>query len=149
MIVSGGFYFSRLYQIHRISGISMEGMYENNDLVLTKKSKEIDRYSVIAFSNLDKTEMYIKRVIGVPKDRFIINDHRMILNIGSEGSFKMSYSFILSDEVANKMQQVDEISEHMYFVIGDNVDVSKDSRTVGLIHLNQIEGIVKNKINFY
>lgn len=89
------------------------------------------------FLKLFKKTLYIKRVIGVPGDRLVID--------GSEVSINGE---VLEEEYINPQKFVNninsnidiEIPEGYIFCMGDNRDRSKDSRTFGLIPINKIEG---------
>lgn len=87
--------------------------------------------------------MFVKRVIGLPGDRLFIRNDRMVLNIGEQGDFETTSTFHLSPTVADEFQTLNKIPEDVYFVIGDHVDVSKDSRTFGFVHQDAIEGTVQ------
>ncbi|EGO6609502.1 signal peptidase I [Enterococcus faecalis] len=126
------------YSLHGVSGSSMESELEDRDLVLVKMNAPLNRYSIIAFTY--EEEMYVKRIIGVPGDSIIISQNRISIDAGGQGSFKTVYDFELSETVANELQNVMQIPVNSYFVIGDNLDISKDSREFGLISQNTIEG---------
>lgn len=121
----------------------MEDTYHNGQWVLVNRKENFNRYSVVSFSNTEKTEMFIKRIIGIPGDAFILVGNRLILNVGKEDSFQMSYSLTLSNEAVKELIGKTELPQNAYFVIGDYVDVSKDSREMGLINRKEIEGVVQ------
>jgi signal peptidase I len=78
----------------------------------------------------------VKRVIGVPGDTVDIKDGKVYVNgtvldepyVKGE-TFVRDFSF-----------PVEKIPKDKYLVFGDNREVSKDSRTFGLIDRSQIEG---------
>lgn len=144
LILCGGLsYFVMTYRIHQIVGTSMENAYYDGQWVLVNRKKAFERYSVVSFSNAENTEMFIKRILGVPGDAFILVGNRLILNIGNKDSFQMTYSFTLSNEAVKELIGKKQLPEDAYFVIGDHVEVSKDSRAIGLIYQKEIEGVVQ------
>lgn len=131
------------YSVHTISGTSMIPTLTERDQVLVKKNVQIQRYDIVTFS-VDKEEgMFVKRVIGLPGDSMFVRNDRMVLNIGEQGDFETTNTFHLSPTVADEFQTLNRIPEDVYFVIGDHVDVSKDSRTFGFVHRKSIEGTVQ------
>lgn len=131
------------YSVHTISGTSMIPTLTEKDQVLVKKKIQIQRYDIIAFS-VDKEEgMFVKRVIGLPGDSMFVRNDRMVLDIGEQGDFETTNTYHLSPTVADEFQTLNKIPEDVYFVIGDHVDVSKDSRTFGFVHRKSIEGTVQ------
>lgn len=134
------------FSIHAISGTSMVPTLTEKDQVFIKKNTPIGRYDVISFS-VDKEEgLFVKRVIGLPGDSIFVRNDRMILNIGEQSDFEVTNTFQLSPTIADEFQTLTKIPEDAYFVIGDHVDVSKDSRTFGFVHRKSIEGTVQFRI---
>jgi signal peptidase I len=113
------------------------------DQVLVKKKTLIQRYDIVAFSVRKEEGMFVKRVIGLPGDKIFIRNERMVLDLGEQGDFETTYTYQLSPTVAGEFQTLNTIPEEVYFVIGDHVDVSKDSRTFGFVHRKAIEGTVQ------
>ena len=104
-------------------------------------------------------EPFIKRVIGIPGDNVRMENYQLYINdelveepyldpnpiyTGVEYSLK-SPSFTLEDIC--KINKIDcfidgklKIPEGYYLVLGDNRNNSTDSRDIGLIHEDQIQG---------
>lgn len=131
------------FSIHWVSGTSMEQNLHDGDAVLVKKQAPIRRYEVIVFSVPNEPDMFVKRVVGMPGDTLMIQNNRMVLNIGEPENFETIYTFQVNSAAAKTMQSLTKIPKDCYFVIGDHVDVSKDSRTFGLVRQTEIEGIVQ------
>ncbi|MDN6003289.1 MULTISPECIES: signal peptidase I [Enterococcus] len=131
------------YSVHTISGTSMTPTLTEKDQVLVKKKTLIQRYDIVAFSVRKEEGMFVKRVIGLPGDKIFIRNERMVLDLGEQGDFETTYTYQLSPTVAGEFQTLNTIPEEVYFVIGDHVDVSKDSRTFGFVHRKAIEGTVQ------
>ncbi len=89
------------------------------------------------FLKLFKKTLYIKRVIGTPGDRLIIDGDEVSIN----GQI-LDEPYINSERFMNDINDdIDiEIPEGYVFCMGDNRDRSKDSRSFGLIPINKIEG---------
>lgn len=133
----------REYSFHSISGTSMSPSLSEKDVVLVKKRDAIYRYDVIAFSVKGEREKFVKRVVGIPGDTLLVRNDRLVLNIGEHGDFETTYTFQLSPAVAEEFQGLSKIPEGLYFTTGDHIDVSKDSRTFGFVHKEEIEGKVQ------
>ncbi|MEO1769651.1 signal peptidase I [Candidatus Enterococcus ferrettii] len=131
------------FSIHWVSGTSMEQNLHDGDAVLVRKQRTIRRYEVIVFNVPKEPDMFVKRVVGMPGDTILIKNNRMILNIGEPENFETIYTFQMNPAAAKTMQPLTKIPEDCYFVIGDHVDVSKDSRSFGLVRQTEIEGIVQ------
>ena len=89
------------------------------------------------FLKLFKKTLYIKRVVGTPGDRLVIDGREVSIN----GEILDEY-YINPDRYPNDINdEIDiEIPEGYVFCMGDNRDRSKDSRAFGLIPINKIEG---------
>lgn len=131
------------FSIHSISGTSMASALTEKDIVIVKKRTPIQRYDIVAFSVADEEGQFVKRVIGLPGDSMLVRNGRMILTIGEQGDFETVSSFQLSPIVAEEFQTLNQIPEGVYFVLGDHIEVSKDSRTFGFVQQKAIEGTVQ------
>ena len=140
-------FFVPKYIIQRtaVDGPSMENNLHTNDQLLVEKLSyrfgELKRYDVIAFYPYGKDvkkEYYIKRIIGLPGetiqiigsdiyiDGTILNEHY--------GKDPIHYAGIAEQPIT--------LGEDEYFVLGDNREISKDSRSddVGVVSKDQIGG---------
>jgi signal peptidase I len=86
---------------------------------------------------LVKKTLYIKRVIGLPGDRLVVDGREVSVN----GEI-LDEPYINPETYHNFINNnIDiEIPEGYVFCMGDNRDRSKDSRSFGLIPINKIEG---------
>lgn len=148
LLLISGIYFllHRNYVIHPVSGTSMEESLHDGDKVLIKRNEEINRYSTVAFYKNNKSDMYVKRVIGLPGDRILVQNETMIITLGKNDNFDSTIRVQLTPEIAEELNNKSVIPPNYYFVLGDNIDVSKDSRAFGLIKKNEIEGTLSLKI---
>jgi len=89
------------------------------------------------FLKLFKKKLYIKRVIGTPGDRLVVDGREVSIN----GEILDEY-YINPERFENNINDnIDiEIPEGYIFCMGDNRDRSKDSRSFGLIPINKVEG---------
>lgn len=126
--------------VHPISGKSMEDTLNSGDWVLINKRKELNRYGIVAFSDHLNKDLLVKRIIGQPGDSYIIQNNVMILDLGNSNSFQTTIQIELEKDVANELRNRTTIPENAYFVMGDNVDISNDSRSFGFVSNKQIEG---------
>lgn len=145
--------FQTNFFAHRVDGVSMQPTFHNNDLVLLRKTRKIQRYEIVTFRpEEDRSSSYIKRVIGVPGDYIWVDGNTLFLAYKdnpqqfvetpkrienmSDGMIKIN----VSDEAAKELAQYDQIPKGCYFVQGDNRNNSNDSRNFGLVKDEQIEG---------
>ena len=124
--------------------------------------QQVQRGDVIVFHfPLDISEMYVKRVIAIPGDRVHIEDKQVVLNgkVLAEPykvhktSFIDSYrdNFPSAPNVALPDRAIDMLEGHVeagelvvpagnYFAMGDNRDLSSDSRYWGFVPRENIVG---------
>lgn len=105
--------------------------------------KEIQRFDIVVIKDLDG-DLIIKRVIGLPGDNISYQDD--VLYINGNPYTKRFTDDITEDFTLEEICQIheinckDKIPDNMYLVLGDNRDVSADSRVKGLINKSQIQG---------
>lgn len=154
-----GIFFLIKIKTHMVSGESMLPTLQTNDRLFIAKGKSPNRYSLITFQpREEKEESYVKRVMGMPGDRIWLDHNTLYLNYqmsdtnptpqnnwylsGEElpdGTLKIRITW----ETAAKLEGLSAIPENQFFVLGDNRANSTDSRQLGLIDLQQIEGVVQ------
>lgn len=150
--------FFTLFRTRQVDGESMQPTLTNGDRLLVRRTESFQRYDMITFEPTDReTESYVKRIIGMPGDSLQMEGNRMYLY---EGSMKPTTAAVVSESVdvarlpdgtlmvtlseaaATALSQLKAIPEGQYFVLGDNRNNSRDSRELGLINEDQIEGRV-------
>ena len=127
--------------ISRVSGNSMAPTYKNEQVIFVKDRNvsHIKREDVILFkTNPDKpfSEVYIKRVVGVPGDTVYINNGKLYIN-----NIEVNNS-LPNMEKAGIAETPIYLNTGEYFVLGDNRNRSNDSRNIGVIKSKAIIGIV-------
>lgn len=127
----------------KVLGNSMAPSLANGEEVLIDKvsysfagPKEGD--IIIFYPNgNENSRYYIKRVVGIPGDKILISNGILYRN-------KEAVMDYFSEAVAEAGIASTEITldEEEYFVMGDNVNNSEDSRSanIGVINKNAIEG---------
>ena len=127
-----------LIQLTLVQGGSMEPAYHNGQLVILSKFRgSYDTGEVILFDCKSLGCALLKRIAACGGDTVEIKDGSLYVNrLPVEGYTDISYAGIASEELL--------IPEGCYFVLGDNYEVSKDSRYdyVGIISGEDILGSV-------
>lgn len=110
---------------------------------ITYKLEEIERFDIVVVKDFD-SDLIIKRVIGLPGDSLKYNDG--VLFINDEAINEEYTDYIMEDFDVDNICEITDIDcdgiipNDMYLVLGDNREVSADSRVKGLINKNQILG---------
>ena len=134
------FIINFIFQIVTVSGESMVPTLQNNDkLILEKVSYRITSPKkndiVVIRYPANIRERIIKRVIAVAGEKVKVNDNILYINGKAIDEHYKNENFMQDyDEV--------EVPQDSIFILGDNRNFSKDSRSsdVGFIKLNLIEG---------
>lgn len=122
------------YQLLLIHGESMNPTYSDMQFVLIDKHSDNYTYSdVIAFKCDSLDSILIKRIAACPGDKVIIRDGTLYINEAVSSVFPKTYSF----EYAGIAETVILLTEGQYFVIGDNITESRDSRYAEIGCVNQ------------
>jgi len=154
LIIFGLIYFLiRTYvaQPFLVKGRSMEDTFLDGDYLivdeLSYKFRKPARYEVIVFNTdflpdgMDKS-FYIKRVIGLPGDRVVIQDGAVTVYPGNAGEGeKLEEEYLKPGTITKAPNPIDiTLAEDKYFVLGDNRGNSADSRYWGVLDFKYIVG---------
>lgn len=134
--------------ITQVVGSSMKSTLIDGDVLILSKANyrffDIKRGDIISLDYED-TKYLIKRVIGLPGDTIEIKDNILYIN------GKMHEEEYLDEDLnypdfSLKDLGYDTIPEDMYLVLGDNREDSLDSREIGLISKDNINGKIVLRI---
>lgn len=129
------------YQLVLIRGDSMLPAYHNMQMVLIDRhSRDYTYGDVIAFWCNDLDTVLIKRIAACPGDEVLIRDGTLYVNGDISIVFSGEYCF----EYAGIADAPVPLAVGQYFVIGDNIEKSKDSRypAVGCVSADSVKGKV-------
>lgn len=126
-----------------VNGSSMEPTFEDGDYVIVDKLsfnlRAPERGEVIVFdAPTNDGRYFIKRIIGLPGERVVVDGSSVtIFNKENPNGLKATETYVkfTSNRKADRTLAADE-----YFVMGDNREVSSDSRIWGPLHRSAIEG---------
>ena len=129
------------FQFMIIQGNSMYPTYHNMQFaIINKLTNNYNAGTVVAFRCQSLRSTLVKRIVAVPGNTVQIKEGKLYIdNLPSsiiDSNIYISYSGILADEITLKSNQ--------YIMLGDNIDVSKDSRyeNIGIINESDIIGTV-------
>ena len=135
---------SFLFDIVKISGRSMEPYLNNNDCIIVRKLidvKSLKRQQVVIFDYKKYSEnFFIKRIIGLPSDRVEIKSGNVYVN----GNV-LKENYLKNNETAENYVSL-VVPKDCVFVLGDNRNISEDSRMFGPVPVKNIKGIAEFKI---
>lgn len=135
-----------LYAPMLVRGDSMNPTLSDDDIIIIDKlayrNDKPKRYDIAAFKyKYDYSQLYIKRIIGMPGETiYIENNDIFILNeeTGEFEELKEYYGYFVGVAEYPNCPEV-TLGEDEYFVLGDNRNDSEDSRSTGV-------GVVNKKL---
>lgn len=143
-----------LVQPFLVWGSSMAPNFSSGDYILidelSLRFREIERGEVIVFkSPMDLSTYFIKRVIGLPGERVLINDNKITIfseNYPDGLTLKEPY-LPYQTKTINFGKNIDvKLGNDEYFVLGDNRQYSYDSRAWGPVKKENIIGIARVRL---
>lgn len=128
-----------LFDIIQVSGRSMIPTLHNNDRIAVEKISlyrhSFKRGQIIIFDSGKKEQsIYIKRLIGLPGDKVEISNGLVYVN---DELLKEDY---LKPGTYTDIDLKLTVPEGKVFVLGDNREVSEDSRYLGPIDISKLKG---------
>ena len=119
----------------RVNGDSMNSTLKDKDIMLLDKISyrfsDIKRFQIVVIKYQD--EFIIKRVIGLPGETVEFKNNKLYIN----GEY-VKEDFKHGKTSDFKLEEV--IPDDYYFVVGDNREVSYDSRIIGPVKKKDILG---------
>ena len=124
------------FKVVIIPSTSMVPTYKVGDVLLTNKDKDVERGDVVIFYNTIDGErsIYIKRCIGVAGDT--IGVHNGIVWRNGQA---LDEPYLNEPYINGEFEDI-TVPEGMMFVMGDNRNVSYDSRYFGCVPVSDVIG---------
>lgn len=119
----------------QVNGDSMDPTLKDGDLMILNKLSyklgKIHRFDLVV---IDKGDTYIiKRVIGLPGEKIKYKNNKLFVN-----DLQIEETFLGEGKVTNDFET--EVKDNCYFVMGDNRQISLDSRDLGCFDISKIKG---------
>ena len=116
----------------RVDGASMNPTLEDGEILILKKyDRSLERFDIVVLDY--NGEKLVKRVIGLPGEKIAYKDNKLYVD-----GKRVKEPF--EHEVTDDFELEEQIPEGYYFVLGDNRINSTDSRMIGAISKEQIQG---------
>lgn len=139
MLIAAFFILQFIFGISTVSGSSMEPNYRDGNIVVYYRIQSSYNRGDIVSLSMPSGERYLKRVVGVPGDVIDISDGKLFINgVAEDGAYPHTFTETQSSTVEYPYT----VEPGRYFVVGDNREVSLDSRTFATVTAKQIMGTV-------
>mgnify|MGYP000353782992 FL=1 len=130
------------YDAHRIPSSSMSQTLTSGDFIVSNtwsyNERGPVRGDIVTFSGPnDASQMFVKRVIGVPGDLVEINNGQLTVN---HKVFKEDYVSEHNNRRSKEQDISFQVPKESYYLLGDNRDNSHDGRHLGAIPRSKIIG---------
>ena len=127
--------FKFLFISAQVKGTSMYSTLQNNDrgfsFIITKNIS-INRFDICVIDSDKASELLVKRIIGMPNETITYKDNKLYVN----GEY-IEETF-LDDDIYTEDFEV-TLGDDEYFCMGDNRNVSRDSRYYGSFKKSEIK----------
>lgn len=154
LVALGLFIFNKDYERIQVAGDSMLPTYKDHEPLLVRKTQELnyddvivmlapDKESILSLNPLDSimhtdgNTYYLKRIVGKAGDVLVMSNNVLTRN------GEVVPQPYLPEGVATTDFSV-TVSENSIYALGDNREVSHDSRDFGSVSLENIVGYVVN-----
>ena len=131
------------FQLMLIQGNSMYPTYHNLQFtIINRIDRDYQIGDVIAFRNDALKAVLVKRIVACPEDSVLIKNGCLYVNGTVSDLYTEGQPFEYAGIASSKI----ELKENEFFVIGDNISESKDSRyeEIGVIKSEDIIGKLLN-----
>ena len=127
----------------QVNGVSMEGTLHDGDIMILNKLQYkrngVERFDIVVVTN--HNTHIIKRVIGLPGDTIEVSDNTLYINGKKYKESYLDKDTVTEDFTLEELLGENKVPKGHYFVLGDNREDSLDSRLIGFISEDDIEGI--------
>ena len=127
-----------------VGGRSMDPTFKDGDLVVYFRMERSYEDGDVVAMRVPSGDFYIKRVVATGGHTVDVYDGRLYVD-GKEVPDENAFG--TTQEVTGAVVYPYMIRDGNVFVLGDNREVSKDSRVFGEVNLRQIKGKVVLRIN--
>jgi signal peptidase I len=135
-----------LFEPFLVKGESMEPNFHNFDYLIVDKLtyhlRQPQRGEVIVFRPpFEDRVYYIKRIVGLPLEKLVIEESKItVFNKEHPQGFVLNEDYLRNHYTSGKIEV--NLGPDEYFVLGDNREVSYDSRKWGPVKREKIVGRV-------
>ncbi|GBD34834.1 Signal peptidase I T [bacterium HR35] len=141
-----------LFEPFFVKGSSMEPNYYSFDYLIVDKISyhftDPQRGDVVVFHPpFDNKVYYIKRIIGLPGERVVIKDSKIFIYSPENPQGKELKEPYLQEHYTSGSKDI-ALGKDEYFVLGDNREISSDSRSWGPVKRERIIGKVIFHLSF-
>lgn len=145
------FIIQLFFSINVVEGNSMTPTLNNGNIILSCKTSSITRGDIVTINYQEQRIILVKRVIGIPGEYLQIRKEGNIFSVWIREKSNSTWHKVIEPYLVNSwnselstypLNKSIYIPENYFFVMGDNRNVSIDSRILGLITKNEIIGKV-------
>ena len=123
------------YKLVVVVGQSMTPTYKNGQILVAKKTKNFKKSDVVVARSDDQT-LIVKRILYTPEEYYY---YMMKKDGTSELIINNSYHNILEVKNIDDAYMMElRVPKYHYYLIGDNLNKSDDSRRFGTVEENEI-----------
>ena len=124
-----------------VEGSSMDNTLNDGQVIIINKINyrisDPKRFQIVVVKNSNENDKIIKRIIGLPGEEIEYIDNKLYIN----GELvEENYIHGITNDIKATTK------ENEYFVMGDNREVSKDSRMLGNFKKEELIGRVKIRL---
>ena len=149
------FIFFFIMSLGKIDGLSMEPGFVDQEMFIVNKFvylfKKPQRQDIVQYIDIEYKVLIVKRVIGLPGDKLkYFNKNIYRWEQGSWILIEEPYLAPYSQTVFNDAiddNDIIEVPQNSYYLLGDNRLFSFDSRQVGFINRSNIVGKIIDLVN--
>lgn len=136
-----------------VRGDSMAPTINSGDYVFINKlaywGRELAREDIVVAVPRTFPNKVIKRIIGLPGERFRIENDKVVISEGrTDPGVVLTEIYLASSTTPSIGTTLIQLDPEEYFALGDNRQVSIDSRELGPLDKWDIKGKVVGKIDF-